>query len=209
MDYTIWDLRNEFTIAEAAFLWFDVNPKTPKAELQRLPDAVKVKIKEMFSLLTEAGERKQIAGITWDNPFHAALGANMDIHTLSRGGLRGYAKRLDQRPLFLFPEAREPQGMNGQPKEEEISHSPDFRTVTKRGIPYTLTSKQAEVYKMLWDAREGGTPDLGQGYIIERVSGETATRRIKDFFKKTHEGREAWDQLIGPGKRKGTFRLKT
>jgi len=84
-----------------------------------------------------------------------------------------------------------------------ITHSPDFRSINKRGLEYSLTSKQAQVYQILWDAYESGTPDVGQDYLLEEVS--PSVKRLRDVFKSNIA---AWKELIGSGNTKGTFRLK-
>jgi hypothetical protein len=98
----------------------------------------------------------------------------------------------------------EPRSKNKSPGLPFV-HSPDFRSIRKDGKEFTLTSKQAQVIQMLSEAKEAGTPDLGQGYVIEKVSGETSIRRIRDFFK---ADLDAWKALLEPGNKKGTFRLK-
>ncbi|MCG6533890.1 MAG: hypothetical protein L7F78_04205 [Syntrophales bacterium LBB04] len=86
-----------------------------------------------------------------------------------------------------------------------FTHSADFRSINKDGVVFTLTPKQAQVVQILSDAHENGTPEVGQGYIIEQVSGATSIKRLRDFFK---SNLNAWNALIEQGKGKGTFRLK-
>ena len=86
-----------------------------------------------------------------------------------------------------------------------FTHSPDFRCINKNGEIFTLTPNQAQVVQMLFDAREGKIPDLGQVWILDRVSPDTSTKRLRDIFK---NNLAAWEALIEPGSKKGTFRLK-
>lgn len=86
-----------------------------------------------------------------------------------------------------------------------FKHSPDFRSINKNDKEFTLTFKQAEVVRILWEAQKTTTPDLGQAYIIEKVSPDTSTKRLRDIFK---GNLEAWKALIEPGNRRGTFRLR-
>jgi hypothetical protein len=91
-----------------------------------------------------------------------------------------------------------------QPQSLNIEHSPCFHSINKDGVLYTLTTKQAQVYEILWDANEKGASEVGQDYILEMVS--PTTTRLRDIFKKNLS---AWKELIASGKRKGTFHLKT
>ncbi|MCK6619733.1 MAG: 7-cyano-7-deazaguanine synthase [Calditrichaceae bacterium] len=96
------------------------------------------------------------------------------------------------------------------PKEAEaegaFSHSDDFRSINYNGFAYTLTSKQAEVVKLLYNAWEQGTPDIGQGFILTKLDPDDkrSNRRLRDVFKSTPE---VWGTLIIPGSKKGTYRL--
>ena len=81
-------------------------------------------------------------------------------------------------------------------------HSPDFRSVCLRGKEFGLTTNQARVVQCLHAARVNSAPDIGQAYLLEEVL-ETGQERLKDVFR----GLSGWDQLIIPGKTKGTFRL--
>ena len=104
-------------------------------------------------------------------------------------------------PLLLYP------GSAGEKQEatESLTFSPDFCCVNKDGENITLTSKQSHVIQTLLEAQRGKNPELTQAYIIEKVSPDTSTRRLRDFFKGNPQ---AWKALIEKGSRKGTFRLK-
>jgi len=90
----------------------------------------------------------------------------------------------------------------GIPPTTDFKHSTDFRSVTLNGKLYTLTSKQAQVIEMLYEAYEHGTPELGQAYILEQL-GERSTR-LRDTFKRNPD---AWRALVVSGARRGSFRL--
>lgn len=81
------------------------------------------------------------------------------------------------------------------------THSEDYRSVRWYGQPYSFTALQAAVVKLLWEAWQGGTPEVGQAVLLEAAG--SAGSRVRDLFR----GHAAWDDgAIGPGTR-GTFRL--
>jgi hypothetical protein len=86
-----------------------------------------------------------------------------------------------------------------------FTHSPDFCSITKDGETFTLTPKQGQIIKILFEARERKNPTLRQDYILNEVSPDTSTKRLRDIFKRNFE---AFKTLIEPGEKKGTFRLK-
>jgi hypothetical protein len=95
-------------------------------------------------------------------------------------------------------------------------HSADFRSVHWFGTLYTFTSSQAAVIQKLWAAREHGTPDLGQAYLVENLVEEEedgdpttqrladpTTQRLADLFKR----HPAWQTMI-QSVSKGAYRLQ-
>lgn len=90
----------------------------------------------------------------------------------------------------------------GAENERGFKHSPDFRTVRKDGKKFELTSKQAQVIQMLWEAYKDGLPGLGKDRILEDVSGGS---RLRDIFKSNPK---AFKALIKQGeRRRGICRL--
>jgi hypothetical protein len=83
----------------------------------------------------------------------------------------------------------------------ERSHSPDYRSVSWDGRTYRLTAMQAAVVRMLWEAWEAGTPDVGQHTLLEAA--DSCADRLRDVFRHC----QAWGTLVVPGGSKGTFRL--
>jgi hypothetical protein len=83
-----------------------------------------------------------------------------------------------------------------------FTHSPDFHSVSLSGEQFSLTSKQAQVVQILFEAYQNGTPEVGQAYILEELG--SASGRLQDSFRSR---KEAWGKLIIPGKTKGTYRL--
>jgi hypothetical protein len=86
-----------------------------------------------------------------------------------------------------------------------FEHSEDFRSVSYSGKTYTLTPKQAQSIKILFEAQERKMPDVAQDYILNEVSPSSSQKRLRDIFKRNLK---VWKALIEPGDKKGTFRLK-
>ncbi len=86
-------------------------------------------------------------------------------------------------------------------KLSQTCHSLDFRSVNWFGNSHSFTATQAAIVKTLWEARENGTPDIGQDALLEQVGSES--NRLVDVFK----NQKTYKQLIGPGKTKGSYRL--
>lgn len=83
-------------------------------------------------------------------------------------------------------------------------HSADFHSVHWYGEEYTFTHNQAAVVGELWRAWENGTPDLGEGYLIEESDSQGS--RVRDIFKDRNGLHPAWGAMI-VSPRKGQFRL--
>lgn len=88
--------------------------------------------------------------------------------------------------------------------EKAARHSPDFRSVHWFGTDYTFAGNQAACVRILWEAWENGTPDVGADYLIEAADIQNNTQRIDTVFRNN----SAWDRMIVPGKRKGSYRLQ-
>ncbi len=80
-------------------------------------------------------------------------------------------------------------------------HGPDFRSCHWFGTDYTFTAMQAACVKVLWEAWNNGTPEVGQQTILETANLESA--RLKDLFK----DHAAWGTMIVEGSTNGAFRL--
>jgi len=83
----------------------------------------------------------------------------------------------------------------------ETTHSIDFRSVRWFGTDYSFTPNQAAAVKILWQAWENRTPEVGGDTIATEI--ESDSRRARDIFK----GHPAFGNMICQGKTKGTFRL--
>ena len=87
--------------------------------------------------------------------------------------------------------------------KDEFSHSPDYCSIRFRAKPYTLTTRQAQVVKMLHEGHKQSTPELSTRHILEKLESETS--RLRDTFKNS----DLWGngKLIVQGKRRGSVRL--
>lgn len=86
-------------------------------------------------------------------------------------------------------------------KRLQTRHSPDFRSVSWFGTRHSFTPTQAAIVKVLWNAWENDTPDVGHETLLEEAGSES--KRLVDVFK----GHETYKQLIGQGETKGSYQL--
>ena len=100
------------------------------------------------------------------------------------------------------PEVKAPPPADGRPLPP-ARHSKDFRSVHWYGDGYSFTPTQAHCIKVLWEAWENGTPDVGQETILEHPEVEAESRRLADVFK----GHPAWGKMIVKGGTAGAYRL--
>lgn len=83
-----------------------------------------------------------------------------------------------------------------------FTHSNDYRSVTLSGIPFSLTSRQAQVIGILHEHHENGTPDVGTDHILVELGSKNS--RLRDTFR---TNQTAWKTLIRQGGKRGTVRL--
>jgi hypothetical protein len=81
------------------------------------------------------------------------------------------------------------------------AHSPDFRSVRWFGTEHAFGPNQAACVKVLWEAWQNGTPDVGGKTLLETA--EASTERIDVVFR----GNPAWGAMIVKGNTKGSYRL--
>lgn len=79
-------------------------------------------------------------------------------------------------------------------------HSVDYRSVQWEGREFVFSPNQAAVVKVLWEAMEDGTPEVGGDTLLEAAGSEAV--RMRDVFR----DHPAWGSLIVPGARR-TYRL--
>ena len=80
---------------------------------------------------------------------------------------------------------------------------PDYRSVVFHGETIPLSPMQAAAVRILNEAFERGTPEVGADYVLERI--ESRSLRLRDVFKGA--GSRAWGRLIIYGQGKGTVRI--
>lgn len=85
--------------------------------------------------------------------------------------------------------------------QQPCSHSPDFRSVNWYGEIYTFTPPQAVCVETLWAAMKTGSPEVGDGYLLER-SGS-----YSDELRKVFSNNPAWGKMIHQGSTRGARRL--
>ncbi len=81
-------------------------------------------------------------------------------------------------------------------------HGPDFRSVHWYGKDHSFTRNQAACVRVLWQAWEQDTPDVGDQKLIQ-VTDAGDKQRLRDVFKNN----AAWGTMIIPGKYRDTRRL--
>lgn len=113
-DFTPWDLRNEFTDWETAYLWFGFEPNYSGKYTDHPSNVIGLR-----AALSEAVQRGELPSRTEDDSgrrvYHDKWGRERGVYVFapattwySRQALRQWAERKGQRPLFLFPEDRTP-----------------------------------------------------------------------------------------------------
>ena len=91
-----------------------------------------------------------------------------------------------------------------KPGSEEARRSPDFRSVNWFGKEYSFTPNQAACVKILWEAWENRTPEVGGDHLIEGGDVQDSAQRVDLIFRAC----PAWGSMIVSGKTKGSYRLK-
>lgn len=73
-------------------------------------------------------------------------------------------------------------------------HSQDFRSVHWYGTDYSFTDAQAAIVRLLWEAWENGTPDVGHRSLLETA--KLSSDRLPDVFKEKGQYHSAWGSMI-------------
>lgn len=112
-DFTPWDLREEFSDWEAAYLWFGFEPNYSAATEEHPSNVIALR-----AALAEAVERGELQSrsenrsgrYAFEDQWGRARGVYAVYPTVvrySRQALKRWAERKGQRPLFLFLEDRQ------------------------------------------------------------------------------------------------------
>jgi hypothetical protein len=102
-----------------------------------------------------------------------------------------------------------PTGRGEMTKDEPkkpARHSPDFRSVCWYETDYSFTENQAGIIRVLWEAWENGTPDVGHRCLLSQAGIDSA--RVQDVFKNKGQSHPAWGTMVVTSETtKGTCRL--
>jgi hypothetical protein len=150
------------------------------------------------------------ARVEWDrSPYQHQLGTHAQIRQRIVDlafPLCVALERLDLDKNMNAPPVGGPEPAQAQSDSSlpECRHGPDFRSVVWYGTEHVFSSKQAAVVRILWEAWENGTPDVGGATLL--TANDCETDRLDHLF---NAGRHpAWRTMICPGSSKGTYRLK-
>jgi hypothetical protein len=127
------------------------------------------------------------------------LREDVEVTVRSASGRRLWAASIHPNQLAEGGAPGPPDGARGSARR--VSHSPDFRSYTWGQERYSFTPGQAAVVRALQEAKDNGTPDVGQDTLMEVAGSEGS--RLRDLFK----SHPAWGNLIVRGDGKGTLRL--
>jgi hypothetical protein len=90
--------------------------------------------------------------------------------------------------------------------ESRPAHSPDYRSVNWFGREFTFTPTQAACVKVLWEAWQNKTPDVGGQTVLEAV--DAHSDRLDHVFRSGGRIQHlAWGEMIVAGDTKGSYRL--
>ena len=81
------------------------------------------------------------------------------------------------------------------------SHSSDYCSVVWQSQPFSFTPEQARVVRVLFEAWDGGKPEVAARTLLSNVGGEFAA--LHDVF----DDHKAWGTMIVAGQAEGTYRL--
>lgn len=135
-DFAVWDIQDEFTPNEAAYLWLGLEPSHAigghPAKVISLSNTLSSEVQK-GALPARQGDPR-----LWEGPY------------IKRESLKAWAERKGQQPLFLFPECRQTISVseNGQqdlpPKSPPVSLS-DIALGAQRREPFqTPTTPPAD-----------------------------------------------------------------
>jgi hypothetical protein len=98
--------------------------------------------------------------------------------------------------------ARPRAALAGWASGPEPKHLSDFQKVYWPGLgEFRLTAKQAASARLLWDAMEEGTHEVGQAELLRAADSDCT--RLRDLFSRS----PAWGTLIVQGATPGSYRL--
>src|SRR5262245_50561310 len=87
-----------------------------------------------------------------------------------------------------------------------IAFGPDHRSWRWGDVEFSFTPTQAAAVAILWEARNNGTPEVGETTVLEHAGSAMTGRRdrLRDLFTSGGKLHPAWGTMIVPGRSKGT-----
>lgn len=158
--------------------------------LQTWPDADEVLAEITLEHTWAIDAREKVRKLNGDNPTPAPSDKGR------AAPLKQQSKAEGGEPLAAAP----PAAPEAPPTAR---HSADFRSVHWFGAKHSFTPTQAACVKLLWEAWENRTPEVGQEWILQHPDVESESKRLVDLFK-VHA---AWGTMIVKGRTDGSFRL--
>jgi hypothetical protein len=123
-------------------------------------------------------------------------------HNRQSRRLDGVVYRLD-RLIFVLWRVRDTIDGIASP-QQDVRHSPDYRSLIWHGTPYFFTANQAPVIELLLEAWADGCLDVGDETLLRAVDEHSPPARLATLFR----DHPAWGSLIVAGATKGTRRLQ-
>jgi hypothetical protein len=137
----------------------------------------------------------------WRKYGYEPIGITLHGPSQPGGGPSHYEPLPPRRPDE--PRARPPSARaDGWASGDQAKQFGDCRAVYWPGLGrFKFSPKQAAVVRALWEARQGGVPEVGQADLLRTADSDCA--RLVDLFK----GHPAWGSLIVRGEVAGHYRL--
>lgn len=176
MDYAIYDVKEVFTLEQAAILWCDAESIEAAGgilkvrgifdELRRAAEAgtLPVEKRGQHRLRNMDGTREFV--ISWPACF------------VKRDALCAWAKSRGVRPKFLFPEVRDA-AVRAETSPTTGTHHTEAATKARQ----EKRKKRVECAAKLYQEKEKQNPTFNSEYIIEQVGAALkVTRRTVDSY---------------------------
>jgi hypothetical protein len=159
-----------------------------------------------------ARQQKKVAAFEKNFPrvVTGTLGELTPVEEAAATQMEAHQRTLELLTLELALRGENPSPSEVLPKtdtipedDEEFKHSDDFRSIRWMGKEYSLTPQQAQIVQVMYEALVGGTPEISNVHILDRLGNPTS--RLRDSFRRT----DLWGdgKLIIPGKKRGLYRL--
>lgn len=168
-DFTAWDLLDEFTPNEAAYLWFEAEPNHGIGGHSGT-------ILSLMNTLGSAIDRGELSARKgnprlWSGPY------------IQRESLRQWAERKGQRPLFLFPEDRTPVHAHIE-AVRQLQSEIGKETATQQHAHKNRWYRQAEkAARDLWEKGSTLTHNKMAAHLFVDTSQGASLKALQDRLK--------------------------